>query len=254
MKRNISEVKENICKVHNNKITLLNETLPKYKEKLSLYCNVCDHMFSVTYDNLVNKKSGCPYCAGHIKTNEQFINELTTLFGDKLIYDKVEYVNAKTEVTVICPKHGEFKRTPNKLLRGQGCSKCKCSLLENILMTTLKQNNIKFVSQKRFSWLGKQSLDFYLPTHNIAIECQGEQHFHQVYFSGKTENIDKRNLFESIAKRDKTKFEKCKANGLTLIYFIDNKISSSEIDTLPIYNSSYFKDINRIIKLISNNG
>ena len=31
--------------------------------------------------------------------------------------------------------------------------------------------------KKRFDWLGRQSLDFYLPKYNLAIECQGSQHY-----------------------------------------------------------------------------
>ena len=41
----------------------------------------------------------------------------------------------------------------------------------------LKSENIKFEKQKKFEWLGRQSLDFYLPEYNVAIECQGIQHF-----------------------------------------------------------------------------
>ena len=48
-----------------------------------------------------------------------------------------------------------------------------------------RQNKIEYEYQKRFIWLGKQSLDFYLPKYNIAIECQGEQHFKPVDFGGK---------------------------------------------------------------------
>ena len=48
-------------------------------------------------------------------------------------------------------------------------------------MNFLKENNIEFETQKRFKWLGGKSLDFYLPKYNIAIECQGLQHFRPVY-------------------------------------------------------------------------
>ena len=41
----------------------------------------------------------------------------------------------------------------------------------------LEKNNIVFIEQYREKWLSKQSLDFYLPEYNIAIECQGMQHF-----------------------------------------------------------------------------
>ena len=37
----------------------------------------------------------------------------------------------------------------------------------------LNKKHIIFEKQKRFNWLGRQSLDFYLPKYNIGIECQG---------------------------------------------------------------------------------
>lgn len=250
MKRNILEVKENIHNAHGGTVELLNVSLPKYKEKLTLRCNVCNNVFYVTYDNLVNKKSGCPFCVGHIKTTNLFINELTKLYGDKLIYDKVNYINARTKVTVICPKHGEFQKTPNKLLQGQGCSKCKSSLLESLITKFLIENNIYFETQKHFNWLGKQSLDFYLPKYKIGIECQGEQHFHQVYFNGKTDNIEKKNLFETIKRRDEHKHKKCKEHNVNLLYFIDNKIHVNEINSNSIYNENYYFNREDLLKII----
>ena len=45
--------------------------------------------------------------------------------GDKYDYSKVEYINAKTKVCIICPIHGEFWQTPYQHLNlKQGCSKC----------------------------------------------------------------------------------------------------------------------------------
>ena len=41
-------------------------------------------------------------------TTEEFIQKAKAVHGDKYDYSKVEYVNAKTKVCVICPKHGEF--------------------------------------------------------------------------------------------------------------------------------------------------
>lgn len=250
-KRTIKEVKENLNNIHGNKFVLLSEELPRYKEKLLLYCTVCGNTFNATYDNLINKGSGCPYCAHHIKSNDEFISELQTLFGNKLIYNSVDYINAKTAVTIICPKHGVFYKTPNKLLRGQGCPKCKVSKLENIVMNELITKNIQFETQKRFKWLGKQSLDFFLPNYNVAIECQGEQHFHQVYFNGKTNNIEERNTFKSIKSRDEEKYILCKQHSLKLLYFIDNKILEEEIIKNPIYEENYFYKVENIINKIN---
>ena len=56
--------------------------------------------------------------------NEIFIEKAKKVHGDKYDYSKVEYVNAKTKVCIICPKHGEFWQTPNTHLSGKGCIHC----------------------------------------------------------------------------------------------------------------------------------
>ena len=57
-------------------------------------------------------------------TTEQFIEEARKIHGDKYDYSKVEYVNAKTKVCIVCPKHGEFWQTPDKHLHYHSCQKC----------------------------------------------------------------------------------------------------------------------------------
>ena len=47
------------------------------------------------------------------KTTEQFIKEAKMVHGDKYDYSKVEYINNRTKVCIICPKHGEFWITPH---------------------------------------------------------------------------------------------------------------------------------------------
>lgn len=251
MKRTITEVREKIKEVHKDSVILLDDILPKYKEKLKLKCNKCGHIFYAIYDNVVNKGSGCPYCVKHIKTNETFIAELYDLFGDKLSYNKVHYVNARTPVILTCPKHGDFYKSPNKALSGQGCPKCKMTRLEHIVMTTLQKHMMEFETQKRFEWLGRQSLDFYLPKYNIAIECQGEQHYHQVYFNGKKDILEERNLFERILQRDFDKYNLCNERKIKIFYFVDNKISVDEINSIKIYNNNFYFDIDKIINKIN---
>ena len=57
-------------------------------------------------------------------SNEDFIAKAYSLHGDKYDYSKVEYINSKTKVCIICPVHGEFWITPNEHLLGHGCKKC----------------------------------------------------------------------------------------------------------------------------------
>ena len=57
-------------------------------------------------------------------TTEEFIQKAKAIHGDKYDYSKVEYVNAKTKVCIICSRHGEFLQRPSEHLRGYGCFAC----------------------------------------------------------------------------------------------------------------------------------
>ena len=57
-------------------------------------------------------------------TTEEFNKKFEEKYGNLYDLSKVEYINNKTEVTVICPIHGEFKKRPDLLLDGCKCPKC----------------------------------------------------------------------------------------------------------------------------------
>ena len=63
------------------------------------------------------------------------------------------------------------------------------------------------------AWLGQQRLDIFIPELNLAIEYQGQQHYHPVDLFGGEEGLIK------TKERDKIKAKKCKAEGIELIYF-----------------------------------
>ena len=60
-----------------------------------------------------------------------FINKVLAVHGDKYNYSLVNYINAKTKIKIICPKHGIFEQTPDSHLRGSGCPKCKNEKFSN---------------------------------------------------------------------------------------------------------------------------
>lgn len=74
---------------------------------------------------------GCPLC-GNITIGQKlasstkaFIERAVAVHGNEYIYDKVEYVNARTKVLIVCPTHGDFWQVPDSHLHGSGCKKCK---------------------------------------------------------------------------------------------------------------------------------
>lgn len=51
-----------------------------------------------------------------------FIAKAKSKYGDYYDYSKINYIDLRTHVTIICPKHGEFRQTP----AGHLASKCPC--------------------------------------------------------------------------------------------------------------------------------
>lgn len=57
-------------------------------------------------------------------TKEKFIEKSIKVHGQKYEYSKVEYVNNRTKVRIICPEHGEFLQVPDSHMSGRGCPVC----------------------------------------------------------------------------------------------------------------------------------
>ena len=225
----------------------------EYKGNKIKVCIICyEHgEFWQTPNKHLSSKEGCPKCGDIFNGlkkrlgTQEFIKRAKQIHGDKYDYSKVEYVTSETKVQIICPKHGEFFQTPNCHLSGHGCPICNESHLEKTMKNILLENNIEFEQQKKFIWLGRQTLDFYLPQYNIGIECQGGQHFQAVeHFGGEKE-------FQKLLRRDKIKKQKCDTNNLKLFYVVDdiNKIKLKGCALKKIYKVLY--DLNVISEKIN---
>lgn len=57
-------------------------------------------------------------------TTKDWTKKVKEIHGNKYSYSKVQYINAKTKVIIICPIHGDFEQTPDHHQRGRGCPKC----------------------------------------------------------------------------------------------------------------------------------
>lgn len=57
-------------------------------------------------------------------TTEEFIERARLVHKDKYGYDKVNYINGNTKVTIWCPEHGYFEQAAHNHLQGQGCPEC----------------------------------------------------------------------------------------------------------------------------------
>ena len=80
-------------------------------------------------------------------------------------------------------------------------------------------------------------MDFYLPNHNIAIECQGAQHFEPIeIFGGENE-------FNKQIERDNRKATLCLEHGVKLIYYTKPSLK-------PLYE--VITDEEQLVNMIKN--
>ena len=194
------------------------------KEKVIITCRKHGD-FKITPSDFLSKKNGCPECKFDKlrKTNDDFVKESEKIFGKgTIIYDEVKYVNNQTKVALICPIHGKFWKSPNlHLSQHQGCPICAFenkirSKLEEEIKTFLDEKGIHYIKEFKTEWLGKLTLDFYLPEYNVAIECQGIEHFQASNSKKSYFNEEKVN---TIKERDKRKLKLCIENNVNLLYY-----------------------------------
>ena len=145
----------------------------KHRDEKGRVCIICPEHgeFFVKPERHIFKKDprGCRKCGYENvskkckKETEEFISNARSVHGEKYDYSKVEYINNKTKVCIICPEHGEFWQTPNSHLSGNGCKKCSV----NKIKESLSGDKEKFVNESKKVHGNKYTYDnfIYLNSH-----------------------------------------------------------------------------------------
>ena len=152
----------------------------EYKNNNTKICIICPEHGEFWQNPATHLKGcGCAKCSGLEKiTTEEFIEKAKAIHGDKYDYSKVEYVNAKTKVCIICPEHGEFWKLPYVHLKGQGCTLCSNRKLGDKKRITLEEfiTKAKEVHGDRYDY----SKVNYINTHTkVCIICPEHGEFWQ---------------------------------------------------------------------------
>lgn len=162
------------------------------RSKITIYCSK-HGPFEQTANNHLNGQ-GCPECARQHKiarirsmalTTDEFIGRANVVHQHMYDYTNTAYVSSNKPIVITCPTHGDFViRRAEKHLTGQGCPTCsrRGSLAEEIIKTWLCNKELLFHYQYTFDDCRsprtnrKLPFDFFIPTHNLIIEYDGEQH------------------------------------------------------------------------------
>lgn len=243
---------EKARKVHGDKYDYSKVNYVNNNTKICIICPEHGEFMQIPINHL--NGAGCPKC-GKIsmsnkfrKTKDQFIAESKAIFGDTLDYSKVDYVNNKTKVCLICKKHGEFYVKPlGHIHRHYGCPQCAAekNVQETILFEHIKKrfpNNNFFHSRRGLENMGLFEIDIYDEENKIGIEYQGDEHFKPLDFFGKEEG------FIDTIRRDTAKIKKCKENGITLFHFTYNKYCDTSNAPYYVYTdeNELFNELEKI--------
>lgn len=203
--------------VHGDKYDYSRVVYTSVHSKIKIICP--EHgEFEQRPNNHVSNKRGCRKCQyqqfsiHHSKTAEDFITKARFIHGDKYDYSLVEYLNNRTDVTIICPKHGPFKQWPSNHTHRtmkQGCPVCKESKGELLIAGWLADHGVEYQRGKRIQEFNpRKPFDFYLPAQDLYIEYDGEFHFRNGY-----DNY----YAEKQRERDQKRNEWCQSHNVNLL-------------------------------------
>ena len=105
-------------------------TYKNSKDRLIITCREHGEFFQSAHNHMAGN-CGCYKCRKlkpHLmtKTQEQFIEEAKSIWGDRWDYSKCLYLNSHKSVVIICREHGEFEQVAGRHLSGSyNCKKCK---------------------------------------------------------------------------------------------------------------------------------
>ena len=114
--------------IHGDKYDYSNLNVVSKNEQVEIGCRIHGIFYQLPFNHI--KGQGCPVC-GQISrgksqsySNEDFIDSVKRVHNNKYDYSRVRYINSKTKVEIICPKHGSFLMKANSHFNGQGCPIC----------------------------------------------------------------------------------------------------------------------------------
>ena len=111
--------------VHGDQYDYSKVDYTKATNNVEIICKIHGSFMQLPYNHL--KGAGCALCNkfdARKLSKDEFITRSVSVHGDMFDYSKVNYVNNKTPVEIVCHSHGSFWQKPEKHLSGHGCPNC----------------------------------------------------------------------------------------------------------------------------------
>ena len=199
----------------------------------------CGHAFAV---DLTIFKGRCVNCSAH-KAEKYFKSKVLEKLGSEYSFINFTHRPELSEgyrrgVVVEHFNCGHVYETSySKILEGSKCPNCVYSRGEKAVADVLDSLSIEYTREHSFEYLGRKRFDFFIPSLNIAIEYDGEQHYKSIDAWGGEVYL------ESVRQSDALKNDFCEYMGIDLLripyWEFDNihEIVTNFIDTVKLMRS-----------------
>lgn len=202
---------------------------------ISFECKIDGFKGETLAGRLLNRSKQCSCCTkkkmheSQLLPQDEFKRRILEI--NPQIQIMSQYNGYNDFVAFECTIHHQtyYQRACDALQGKCGCTQCVSSKGERRIEQLLMDLNIDFQPQYKFPDccdVKPLPFDFFISSHNMAIEYQGEQHYKPVQFGGISID-DATKLFEKQKKHDNIKSNYCRNNGIKLL-----SIPYTEFDNL----------------------
>lgn len=215
-------IRERVYELFGDSINIDNIEYESSAKEFDAYCNIHNIYFKTNFHNLL-RGIGCNLCGieksrmKRMKNVNEVIDIANNAHDFKYDYSEIDYKGMGYDIFPICKIHGKFRvNAYNHLYYNCGCPECseRKHYNEKVLYDFIKLNyNDAIHNYHNSEIFGRLSLDIYIPSLNVGIEFQGEQHFRPINYFGGNKS------FQLILKRDRLKRQICNDNNIELLYY-----------------------------------
>ena len=224
--------------VHENTFLYDKVIFTNLNTKVDIICRI-HGKFSQRPSSHLNGQ-GCKKCVAKSLTSntKNFIKTAIDKHNNFFLYDRVNYINNCTKVSITCPIHGTFEQLPSNHLKGLGCAQCHISKGEQQIAKIIQQMGFESHSQVKIQECkNKQHLPFDVGIYkkqNLLglVEYHGIQHFEPVEHFGGSKDFEKRR------HRDQIKEDFCKQNDIPLLIIPYTEFNNIEQHLKTFINAS----------------
>lgn len=221
---------EKARKVHGDRYDYSKVEYKGADEKVCIVCHEKDENeiehgeFWQRAANHVTLKRGCPKCNGGVPiSKEEFIKRASKLHNNKYNYSKSNYINTKTKIEIMCPKHSSFWQEPENHMQGDGCPECG----KETVVKKLSSNTEEFIRKARLVHGNKYNyskVNYINSENKVEIICPT----HGSFWQNPTNHLNECGCPKCTLKSQTKLYERLKETFLTeeILFEIGNSVVS----------------------------